>query len=99
MSNIKFQILHGFGSNCHQGLYDSVSIINSSDEIMRLLYPIGKYFALKTIDSYETSFIQIPDQTSEIECMAVSPDRTVLALSHVNTVIKMPILTLFYLSK
>lgn len=61
MSKVKLEILHGFGSNCQQSLYDSVSLISCADEQQRLLYPIGKYFALKSIDSTETSFIPLPD--------------------------------------
>ena len=77
---MKIDILHGFGSNCKQGFQDSVSIISHSDEQQKLLYPIGKYFALKTMDSHDTRFITVNEQTQTILCMAVSPDRSKLAL-------------------
>ena len=57
MHRLKLDILHGWGSNCSQGLNESVKIINFEDGSDRLLYPIGKYLALKNEETTETDFI------------------------------------------
>ena len=65
---IRLEIIHGFGSNCQNQLQDSVSLISFQDIQLRLLYPIGKYFALKNVESTETSFIPLPENCKELFC-------------------------------
>lgn len=47
---VKLDILHGFGSLCSQGLKSSVCVIED-DQKKKILFPLGRYFALKTHDS------------------------------------------------
>jgi hypothetical protein len=49
MHRVKLDILQIWGSNCNQNLKDSVSLIRFDDEIDRLLYPCGRYLALKNL--------------------------------------------------
>ena len=47
MHRLRLDVLHGWGSNCQNGLSDSSQLIMFEDGIDRILYPIGKYLALK----------------------------------------------------
>jgi hypothetical protein len=47
------------------------------------------------MDSSETSFIPIPEQAEELVCMAVSPDKSHLALSHINKNDSFPVISIY----
>lgn len=48
---------HGFGSLCSNGMRDSVSIID--EDTRKVLYPMGKYFALKNYYKNEMNCIKV----------------------------------------
>jgi cilia- and flagella-associated protein 57 len=73
---------------------DSVAIID--DDNRKILFPVGKYFALKNFYKPDMSFIKVkfllekklaflkkklPEQVETILCMAISPNRKFLAVS------------------
>ena len=70
---LKLDVVHAFGSNCSNGYRDSVAIME--DDNRRIVFPVGKYIALKQLDRPDMGFIRLSDSLDQMVCMAVSGNK------------------------
>lgn len=69
------------------------------DDNRYLLYPVGRYIAIKNFIDQEIQFIPFPAQIEELKCMKLSYDQKTLAISYTTKADSIPYLTLFTLGK
>lgn len=65
------------------GIRDCVYFLD--EEIQKIVYPIGKYIAVKSLekmsDQYEMNFIKLNELVTHVIAMAISPDKCKIAVS------------------
>lgn len=76
---IKLDLIHAFGSSTSLRLRDSVGIIEEGNQ-KSILYPVGKYIALKQIDKPNMSFLPLNESLEKIVSIAISPNKKFIAI-------------------
>lgn len=76
---LKLDLVHAFGSSSSRGYRDCVGLYEE-DGYKKILYPIGKYIAIKQIDKADMLFIKLNENLDKIICMAISPNKKSVAL-------------------
>lgn len=64
-----------------------------------ILYPVGRYIAMKNILDQEIQFIPFPPIIEDLKCMVLSPDQKTLAISYTTKQESIPHLTIYSLAK
>ncbi|KRW99737.1 WD40-repeat-containing domain [Pseudocohnilembus persalinus] len=77
---LKLQLAHAFGSSCSANLQNSLGI-TQEDGAYNLIYPVGKYVAVKSTERLDMSFIKLTEHLEQIQSMCVSPNKKLVALS------------------
>lgn len=57
MSAIKIDLIHAFGSTCSQKYRGAVSICDEEKNEAKVIFPVGKVLAKKSIDRPEMEFV------------------------------------------
>ena len=56
---LSLDLLHAFGSICSNKYTNCVAIIDEDKKESEVVYPCGKYFAKKTIESNQSTYIRL----------------------------------------
>lgn len=59
MSNLKLDLIHAFGSTCGQHYQNCVGISEEDKNEVKVVFPVGKAIAKKSIDRPEMSFVTL----------------------------------------
>jgi len=72
--------MHSFGSAAGKGYKDSIGIMEE-DGAKHILYPVGKFIAVKNFERSEMNFIKLSENLEKMECMTISPNKKFIAVS------------------
>ncbi|EAR88012.2 WD domain, G-beta repeat protein (macronuclear) [Tetrahymena thermophila SB210] len=75
---LKLDLIHCFGSLCSNGYRNSVGIME--EDGYSLIYPVGKYIAIKQHDKNEMAFIKLSENIDKIVSLAISPNKKFIAV-------------------
>ena len=76
---LKLDLVHSFGSSTCRGFRDCVGIYEE-DGNKKIIYPVGKFIAIKNIEKPDMSFVKLNDNLDKIICMAISPNKKSVAM-------------------
>jgi hypothetical protein len=66
MSSIKLELIHAFGSSCAQKYQNSIGICDEENNEAKIVFPVGKALAKKSIDRPEMEFIHFCCKNKQI---------------------------------
>jgi len=80
---VKLDLVHCYGAIFSKGIRDCLYFLD--EEVQKIIYPIGKYIAIKSLeklnDQFDMSFIKLNKHVESVIAMAISPDKSKIAVS------------------
>ena len=80
---VKLDLVHCYGAIFSKGIRDCLYFLD--EQVQKILYPIGKYIAVKSLepmnDQFDMNFIKLPKQVEQVIAMAISFDKSKIAVS------------------
>ena len=80
---VKLDLVHCYGAIFSKGIRDCLYFLD--EQVQKNLYPIGKYIAIKSLepmnDQFDMNFIKLPKQVESVIAMAISFDKSKIAVS------------------
>jgi hypothetical protein len=79
---VKLDLAHCYGAIFQKGIRDCLYFLD--EEVQKILYPIGKYIAVKSLekmsDQFDMNFIKLHKHVESVIAMAISPDKSKIAV-------------------
>ena len=76
---LKLDLIHAFGSSTSKGFRDCLGI-TQEDGVNKLIFPVGKYIAIKRLDDQEMEFQKLSENLQHINCIAIAPNKKSVAV-------------------
>jgi len=80
---VKLDLAHCYGAIFQKGIRDCLYFLDEDPQ--KILYPIGKYIAVKSLEKtsepFDMSFIKLSKHVESVIAMAISPNKDKIAVS------------------